>query len=501
MEGAVQVPIDLIRPHPHQVRRELTGIEGLAETIRQVGLLEPVLLVPADDEGGGYFLEAGHRRHAACRLAGLELVPAVIAPPGTAARQVLAMLVENGEREGLSAIEEAQGLQQVMALGDPDLATPAKLAKVLGRPVKEVRDRVALAHLPETAQDAVHAGQVDLETAGALVEFADDPETLAKLMESLGTNNFGWNLSAARDHRAAVKAEADLRKKLAAAGVPVIDAPTDWRTGKARLVNRLVTPEGEALDEEEHMQCPHAAVHLGRGGARVWAVGVCLDPEAAGHRMRFAEEPQLPAGGDPGTSAAADPNAAYQAEQKRLNTEREAREERGRSLRSAFLLTLPVRKVGVELALLRLYLTRLVPEYLSHRPQAGSYMETRLPDIQELAGILGVTLPAAVQKSRGTKAQTERDLAVARETWDRFAPAIGKASLEQCLRALLSMLRRDLEYRVGHHWTDHAQVGAQYMRFLREQGYGFSDEELAVLAERSAVAAPVNPEEAPDGDD
>src|SRR3989442_15815174 len=87
------------------------------------------------------------------------------------------MLIENGQRADLSAIEEARGYQIALDLSGGDL-TPAKLSKAVGKPATRVRGRLGLLKLPEEFQERVHGGQVTIADAEALAEFADEPAAL-----------------------------------------------------------------------------------------------------------------------------------------------------------------------------------------------------------------------------------------------------------------------------------------------------------------------------------
>jgi ParB family transcriptional regulator, chromosome partitioning protein len=146
-----RVPLHRIRLHPLNLRKELRDLDELADSIRQGGLLEPVILVPdpepRDDGEHGFLLVAGHRRHAACVIARHDPVEAIIRQDldGDGA-QVLAMLTENGPRDDLTPIEEAHGYHLALSLNQ---LTPAKLARRLGKPRARIDSRIALTRLPE----------------------------------------------------------------------------------------------------------------------------------------------------------------------------------------------------------------------------------------------------------------------------------------------------------------------------------------------------------------
>src|SRR3954451_1265787 len=102
-----EIPVDLIAANPDQPRRHFdeATLAALAESIRQRGILQPVLVRPVP--GGTYELVAGERRWRAARLAGFDVVPAVVRAHGDTESLELA-LIENMAREDLNPVEEAR---------------------------------------------------------------------------------------------------------------------------------------------------------------------------------------------------------------------------------------------------------------------------------------------------------------------------------------------------------------------------------------------------------
>ena len=112
--GASQdIPLALIQRNPRQPRKDMdpTELEGLAASIREHGLLQPVVVSPLKS-GDGYRLIAGQRRLDAARLAGLDAVPAIVRQVNEQQRLELA-LIENLQREDLNALEAAEGYRQL----------------------------------------------------------------------------------------------------------------------------------------------------------------------------------------------------------------------------------------------------------------------------------------------------------------------------------------------------------------------------------------------------
>jgi len=162
--GLFRVRVEELRPNPDNPRERMTGIGELADSIREQGLIQPIVARRAQD--GTLHVVAGHRRLEAVKRLGWMHVEVVIRrdmPPD----DVLAKaLVENGQRAGLDPIEEARALLRLKTIGN---LTDAELAKKVGRSQPTVSARLALLALPVEEQEALRAGQT---TIGAAVTIA-----------------------------------------------------------------------------------------------------------------------------------------------------------------------------------------------------------------------------------------------------------------------------------------------------------------------------------------
>jgi ParB family chromosome partitioning protein len=169
--GIGEIPLASIQPNPHQPRHHLDPDEltALAESIREHGVIEPIVVTRADD-GSGYVLIAGERRWTAARQAGLTQIPAVVkeATP----RQMLELaLVENVQRSDLNPLEEAAAYQQLIS--DFGL-TQDEVARRVGRSRSTVANSVRLLGLPETIRAALASGEITEGHARALLGAKDD---------------------------------------------------------------------------------------------------------------------------------------------------------------------------------------------------------------------------------------------------------------------------------------------------------------------------------------
>ena len=148
------LPLGSIRPNSRQPRRRIDGdgIEGLAESVRVQGVVQPIVVRPLKD--GAYELIAGERRWRAARAAGLATVPALVRETEDRDSLLIA-LVENVARENLSPIEEARAYA---ALQDEFGLTLGELAEHVGRSKPSVSNRIRLLDLPEDVLGLVERG-------------------------------------------------------------------------------------------------------------------------------------------------------------------------------------------------------------------------------------------------------------------------------------------------------------------------------------------------------
>lgn len=206
------LPIGDVRPHPQNVRRELRGVDELADSIKAEGLHQPIVVAP---DGDTYVVVMGNSRHAAASQLGWETIPCIIRTDLNTETKVLsAMLAENCARNDLTLTEEGDAFQRLL---DLDLSA-ATVAKRAGRSRKQVADRITVASQPEKVRQAVDDRQITLTSALALAELEDDHELYTRVEQSLGTPRFDYEVKRAAAIRANIKAEHDQRAELIKAG-------------------------------------------------------------------------------------------------------------------------------------------------------------------------------------------------------------------------------------------------------------------------------------------
>src|SRR3954466_6038604 len=151
-----EIPLELIAPNPGQPRTHFdeATLAGLAESIRQRGILQPVLVRPVP--GGAYELVAGERRWRAAGLAGLETIPALVRSRDDAQSLEVA-LIENMAREDLNPVEEARACA---ALVEELGLTREEVGRRVGRSRVAVSNLLRLLDLPDEVLELLEAGKL-----------------------------------------------------------------------------------------------------------------------------------------------------------------------------------------------------------------------------------------------------------------------------------------------------------------------------------------------------
>jgi ParB family chromosome partitioning protein len=175
-----RIPVDRIRPNPHQPRSrfDATQLAELAASIKEHGVIMPIVVRRDKD---GWVLVAGERRLRASKLAGMAEIPAVVrgADLATDAQLVLALL-ENLQRADLDPIEAAEGYQRLIqefSLRQEDVA------KKVGKDRATIANSLRLLRLPPDGREAVINGLVSAGHARALLPLAEEPERFSQALK------------------------------------------------------------------------------------------------------------------------------------------------------------------------------------------------------------------------------------------------------------------------------------------------------------------------------
>src|SRR5690349_7097990 len=246
-----ELPVELIAPNPHQPRRsfEEGPLVALADSLRQRGVLQPVLVRPVP--GGTYELIAGERRWRAAQLAELDTVPAMVRPHDDAESLELA-LIENMAREDLNPIEEARAVAVLVE----DLGyTREDIGRRVGRSRVTVSNLLRLLELPDEALGLIEDGTLSQGHGRALL-MAPDHDTRRRLARDAAAH--GWSVR-----------QTEVRAR-AAAG----------REEGGIIVSRP--------DRVLHPDQVEAAERLGEAFGRAIGADVRVTPSAKGYRVQFA---------------------------------------------------------------------------------------------------------------------------------------------------------------------------------------------------------------------
>lgn len=167
------IPIDDIDPNTDQPRREFDkeALEQLAESIREAGVLSPILVV---EDGMRYRIVAGERRYRASRMAGLASVPCIVRDM-TTAQQMEAALIENLQRQDLNPIEEAVAIRSLMQECG---YTQEQASQKLGKSRPAIANALRLLHLPGEITDLVISGDLSAGHARVLAGLNDKKRQL-----------------------------------------------------------------------------------------------------------------------------------------------------------------------------------------------------------------------------------------------------------------------------------------------------------------------------------
>ncbi len=177
VRGIRKVAIDMIRANPRNPRRIFREeeLEELTASIRQRGMIQPVVVRPAPNGGEGYELIAGERRWRAAQRAGVHEIPVIIQDVSDREAMEIA-IIENVQRQDLNPLEEAYGYEQLVAEFD---YTQADLAGIIGKSRSHVANTLRLLKLPDPVKQYLNDGALTAGHARALVS-APDPATLAR---------------------------------------------------------------------------------------------------------------------------------------------------------------------------------------------------------------------------------------------------------------------------------------------------------------------------------
>lgn len=182
----LRLPVEFIRPNPRNPRRAFPEpeLDQLAGSIRERGVIQPVLVRAVQGSGDGYEIVAGERRWRAAQKAGLHEVPVVILEASDRESLELA-IIENVQRTDLNALEEAMGYRALVQ----DFGHSAEeIAKTVGKSRSHVANALRLLNLPESVKTLLGEGRISAGHARALLALPDPEGTAQQIIAN------GWNV-------------------------------------------------------------------------------------------------------------------------------------------------------------------------------------------------------------------------------------------------------------------------------------------------------------------
>ena len=193
------LPLDRVRPNPEQPRQTFdeAAMEELAASVRQYGVLQPILVRPVE---GGYEIVAGERRYRGAKLAGLKEIPAIVRVFNPLEMAEVA-IIENVQREDLNVIEEARAYQVLMNRFG---LTQAELSEKVGASRSHIANILRLLALPQKVQESLLQGVLLMGQARPLLSL-DTPELVQKAADHIA----GHNLSAREAEQLVAKLKKD----------------------------------------------------------------------------------------------------------------------------------------------------------------------------------------------------------------------------------------------------------------------------------------------------
>lgn len=177
------VPIERVEPNPDQPRRQFVqeDLDDLANSIREKGVIQPLIVRPSPRVDGNFEIVAGERRWRASQLAKRHDIPIIVREYDDI--EVLEVaIIENIQRADLNSIEEAAGYKQLM---EKFGHTQEKLAEALGKSRSHIANLMRLLQLPEDVQTFVVSGDLSAGHARALIT-SENPSDLARIVVKKG---------------------------------------------------------------------------------------------------------------------------------------------------------------------------------------------------------------------------------------------------------------------------------------------------------------------------
>lgn len=245
-EDIVEIKVSELRSNPYQPRQtfDQEKLVELANSIKEFGVLEPIIVTKSIK---GYEIVAGERRTKACELVGIETIPAIIKDFSDEEMMQIALL-ENIQRENLSAIEEAEAYNNLIKALN---ITQEELAKKIGKSRSYVTNMLGLLTLPESVKYEILHGYISMGHAKVLSKLQDE-ELIKELVEKIKNDHISVReLESIANNPNYKRKKAIVRIKEPNPFGYVEDALTDTIGNRVRIKNKkIVIPFNSERDLE-----------------------------------------------------------------------------------------------------------------------------------------------------------------------------------------------------------------------------------------------------------
>lgn len=179
--GARRVPVESLRPSPNNPRKSFaeSDLEDLSNSVREKGIVQPILVRPVEGALESYEIIAGERRWRAAQRAGLHEVPILVLEVGEREALELA-IIENVQRSDLNALEEAMGYEALISQHNYN---QTDVARIVGKSRSHVANTMRLLKLPEPVQESVRSGELTAGHARALINLPNAEAAARRIIE------------------------------------------------------------------------------------------------------------------------------------------------------------------------------------------------------------------------------------------------------------------------------------------------------------------------------
>ncbi|WP_150466681.1 ParB/RepB/Spo0J family partition protein [Francisella sp. SYW-9] len=166
-----ELPLNIVKPDKNQPRKTFKNIDSLAKSIKESGVIQPIIVTTKKEDGLHYII-AGERRYLASKEAGLTTIPCIVRQEESDASIVLLQLLENDQRESVSPFEEADALKDLI---DNKQMKKSEIAKILGRDNSWISMRLKISDSDNNIRELSEKGIIDdVRTLYELKKFAEE---------------------------------------------------------------------------------------------------------------------------------------------------------------------------------------------------------------------------------------------------------------------------------------------------------------------------------------